>query len=269
MTKNQQDNASMPSVWNSFVVGAAEATILHPLSTLNKMYHMRPEGKSVFGEARTFSEKIRMTCRGIQYAGPNKVISRVVTMGFQPLIKDRIAGQFDEVSAHVIAGVVPSLASTLLTMPLDTLKARRQTGSSTRQVGELLRSSARSFTPTVTRNLIGMSSLFGGAAWARQLMSHRSGGAPVTKGQDMAACLAGGVLGAVLSNPMDVIKTQTQATGKEVVKVACELGLRGMGRGLGPNMLKGLQRGMIYWMTRQGTAEVPRQDKEPARRAKP
>lgn len=251
MDKKKSNISGHSPVLSSLIVGSAEATLLHPLGTWIKLYHMRQKAADVFPGAYTPYEKFKITCRGIHLAAPNKIISRVVTLGAQPLIKKRIDGHFNEITAQVVAGIGPGIAATLLTMPLDTYKSKCQTGCPTLNIMTLFRDSQKAFLPTVTRNLIGMSSLFGGAALVRQRMPGPRQGQAVSSTEDLAACLIGGIMGAVFSNPADVIKTRTQMSGQSVMHVIRDLGFFGMGRGLGLNLVKGVQRGAVYWLTRQ------------------
>jgi len=252
VAEKKSGNVTVPA---SLKVGFAEATLLHPLTTLIKRLHVRPAGEPVFAGAVTVAEKGRFLCRGIQYAGPNKIMSRWIVMGCQPLVNEYLQGQYgvglkaaigeryQYWVMHTAAGFLSSIPATIATMPLDTLKSMRQTGSSTHNIRTVLANSYRSMLPTLGRNASGMAALYGGSALMRQALTGDSRGQGATSLQETASCLSGGILGAFFANPFDVVKTQVQVSGRTVGEVVGNLRPKDLCRGILPGTLKGCQRG--------------------------
>jgi solute carrier family 25 (mitochondrial folate transporter), member 32 len=171
--------------------------------------------------------------------------------------------------AHAVAGAGGGLATVMLLHPLDTLKTRLQSDAVSRRTGAL----------RVLRGILlreGPAALYRGsvpaaigsvASWAfymhwfhaaRGVMAVRQTGAPPSAGADFLAGTSAGLLTAIATNPIWVVKVRLQLQRSRGVAagtaagptaaiaysgflhglrcIAREEGVRGLYRGLGPSL---------------------------------
>ncbi|GAA5923709.1 hypothetical protein JCM3775_000481 [Rhodotorula graminis] len=173
---------------------------------------------------------------------------------------------------QAVAGVTAGIVSTFALQPLDLLKVQLQvsTAPKTRSpwsnihwgLREIVRTGgARALYRGLTPNLVGNASSWGSYfLWYTMLKARMDGGKDhkLSAGQHLLASASSGIITAVLTNPIWVVKTRmfTTAAGQDkayrgvthgLATLAREEGLRGMSKGL-TLAIVGVSNGAIQFM---------------------
>ncbi|GAA5894496.1 hypothetical protein JCM8208_006257 [Rhodotorula glutinis] len=173
---------------------------------------------------------------------------------------------------QAVAGVTAGIVSTFALQPLDLLKVQLQvsTAPKTRSawsniqwgLGEIVRTGgAKALYRGLTPNLVGNASSWGSYfLWYTMLKARMDGGKDhkLSAGQHLLASASSGVITAVLTNPIWVVKTRmfTTTAGQDkayrgvthgLATLAREEGLRGMSKGL-TLAIVGVSNGAIQFM---------------------
>lgn len=217
--------------------GVAELAVFHPVDTIAKRL-MSNQGKIasvpqlntvIFKEyaAKPLGRKFLSLFPGLGYAAGYKVSQRIYKYGGQPFVRDYLAthhgGKFDRAFGkgsgkailHATAGSLIGIGEIVL-LPLDVLKIKRQTNPEAfrgRGLFKIISDEGfglyRGWGWTAARNAPGSFALFGGSAFAKEMLGLTDYNA-ATWGQNFIASIAGASSSLVVSAPLDVIKTRIQ-----------------------------------------------------------
>ncbi|ORC84939.1 mitochondrial carrier protein [Trypanosoma theileri] len=225
------------------MAGALEIAIFHPFDTVAKRLmsnRTRVAGDSFTGTMHNLNQtifrnkadaslgqKFMYLYPGSTYAVCYKVLQRVYKFAGQPLVRDhlqkhhqdrfsRVFGRRSKLMTESIAGCLVGIGEVML-LPLDRLKVLSQTNEAALRDGvvQLVRREGISgmyagTCVTMMRNAPGSFSLFGGAAFTKDVVFHLEDYRKATFFQNMCASTVGACLGVTVTNPMDVIKTRVQ-----------------------------------------------------------
>ncbi|PUU76480.1 mitochondrial carrier domain-containing protein [Tuber borchii] len=217
--------------------GIAELAVFHPVDTIAKRL-MSNQGKIasvsqlntvIFKEyaAKPFGRKFFSLFPGLGYAAGYKVSQRIYKYGGQPFMRDYLSAyhgeKFDRTFGkgsgkailHATAGSLIGIGEIIL-LPLDVLKIKRQTNPDAfrgRGLFKIISDEGfglyRGWGWTAARNAPGSFALFGGSAFAKEMLGLTDYNA-ATWGQNFIASIAGASSSLVVSAPLDVIKTRIQ-----------------------------------------------------------
>ncbi|KAG0132117.1 mitochondrial carrier domain-containing protein [Tuber indicum] len=217
--------------------GVAELAVFHPVDTIAKRL-MSNHGKIasvsqlntvIFKEysAAPLGRKFFSLFPGLGYAAGYKVSQRVYKYGGQPFVRDYLSThhgeKFDRAFGrgsgkailHATAGSLIGIGEIVL-LPLDVLKIKRQTNPEAfrgRGLFKIISDEGlglyRGWGWTAARNAPGSFALFGGSAFAKEMLGLTDYNA-ATWGQNFIASIAGASSSLVVSAPLDVIKTRIQ-----------------------------------------------------------
>jgi hypothetical protein len=259
------------------VAGALEIAIFHPFDTAAKrlMSHKGAIFNGVSGTASNLNkvifkkladasvaEKVKFMYPGSGYAMGYKVLQRVYKFGGQPVVRDyinnnhnekfKIFGKNQKIMTDGTSGCLIGIGEVVL-LPLDRLKILSQTNPEAlggRSAFAVLRAEGivagyAGVGTTIARNAPGSFALFGGTAFAKDVMFGLKDHRDATFIQNSVASLVGSVLSITITNPMDVVKTRIQNKGfgekasgiKVLAAIVKEEGPTAFFKGLTPKVL--------------------------------
>lgn len=217
--------------------GVAELMIFHPVDTIAKrlMSNNTPVtsvsafNKVIFKQhaEAPVGKKFTSLFPGLGYAAGYKILQRIYKYGGQPFVRDYLTQHhkdtFDSTFGkstgkailNATAGSFIGIGEIIL-LPLDVLKIKRQTNPEAFRNRGFLKivqdegmGLYRGAGWTAARNAPGSFALFGGSAFAKELM-HIEDYNKSTWGQNFVASVAGASASLIVSAPLDVIKTRIQ-----------------------------------------------------------
>lgn len=217
--------------------GTLEIAFFHPFDTIakrlmsnQKEFTMANMNETIFKKHANspITQKIAYLYPGSTYAVLYKVLQRVYKFGGQPIVREGMhtAGVTDamkpvfgtkaKMMTESISGSLIGIGEIVL-LPLDRLKVLSQTNDAAlanRSMLSVIRSEGMGLYAgagvTAMRNAPGSFFLFGGTAFAKDVIFGLDDYSKATFMQNMAASTVGSVLSITGTNPMDVVKTRIQ-----------------------------------------------------------
>ncbi|KAL7274342.1 high copy suppressor of abf2 [Rhizina undulata] len=235
--KNYKKESTMARLLGSGSAGIAELAIFHPVDTIAKRL-MSNQGRITTSQQlnsvifkqhaeAAIGRKFVSLFPGLGYAAGYKVLQRIYKYGGQPFVRDYLASnhgdKFDRAFGkgtgkaimHATAGSIIGIGEIVL-LPLDVLKIKRQTNPEAFRGRGLFKIVAdegfglyRGWGWTAARNAPGSFALFGGSAFAKEMLGLTDYNA-ATWSQNFLASIAGASASLIVSAPLDVIKTRIQ-----------------------------------------------------------
>lgn len=224
------------------MAGTLEIVFFHPFDTIAKRLMSNQASlrsadasmtqnlnKIIFKQHATsnFTAKVAYLYPGSSYAMVYKVLQRVYKFAGQPLVRDGINkncgsgfknafGSKSKLMTESVAGCLIGIGEVVL-LPLDRLKVLSQTNEAVLKNrglfgiirAEGVRGLYAGTVVTMSRNAPGSFCLFGGTAFAKELMG-LTDYSKATFFQNSVASLMGSCLSITVTNPMDVVKTRIQ-----------------------------------------------------------
>ncbi|EIN13092.1 mitochondrial carrier [Punctularia strigosozonata HHB-11173 SS5] len=232
-TRGKESGAAR--ILGSGTSGILELLLFHPVDTVAKRLMSNKE-KVGSGKLRQviFREKASAPLGtrflslfpGLGYAAGYKVAQRIYKFGGQPYFSDLLSvyktsftNTFGErkgkMMVQALAGSLTGIGEVVL-LPLDALKIKRQVNPEAFRGRGVLRIFAEEGTTlyrgwgwTMARNAPGSFALFGGSAFAKDMMGVRDY-SKATVTQNFVASIVGAAASITVAAPLDVIKTRIQ-----------------------------------------------------------
>lgn len=250
------------------IAGTLEIAFFHPVDTICKRLMSNQQqilsknlttsvsnlNQIIFKKHASSSivKKIEYLYPGSLYAVMYKVLQRVYKFAGQPLIKDAIQQHYGEKSKEIfgrkskivnesVAGCLIGIGEVAL-LPFDRMKVLAQTNegalknrSFLRVIADegLIKLYAGTFV-TMARNAPGSFCLFGGAAFAKDVILGLEDYSKATFLQNIFASTIGSCLSVTITNPLDVVKTRIQNREFHHEKVTAPMIINQMIREEGP-----------------------------------
>jgi hypothetical protein len=220
------------------MAGTLEIAFFHPFDTVAKrlmsnksnLSSMSAVNETVFKQhaQASFGNKVAYLYPGSTYAVLYKVLQRVYKFAGQPIVRDALTksgmtdsmkpvlGNKSKMMTESVAGCMIGIGEIVL-LPLDRMKVMSQTNEGAMKgqgVIKLIKSEGMGLYAgagvTAMRNAPGSFCLFGGTAFAKDIIFGLNDYRDATVVQNMVASGFGSVLSITITNPMDVIKTRIQ-----------------------------------------------------------
>ena len=235
MTISSKSNSSTSTtvrVLGSATAGIAEIFLFHPVDTVAKRlmsnHSQLPLGQVIFKDTYNAPLLKRYTSLfpGLGFAASYKILQRIYKFGGQPVVKEYLQqpqylqvfkdvfGKKHKIWLDATAGSLIGIGEIAL-LPLDILKIKSQTNPDALKGKQLLnlftnnlRDLYRGAGWTALRNAPGSFALFGGNAFAKDLMVLIND--KPTLLQTFVSSTVGSVASIMVSAPLDVIKTRIQ-----------------------------------------------------------
>lgn len=244
--KFDKDVSPLARLIGSMTSGVLEISIFHPFDTTGKrLMSYRGKFKGSYSSIATqtnsvvfrehaekkLSTRYMSLYKGVGTAGLYKICQRVYRFTGQPVVAEythkNYSKQFENMFGpkyaktliHALAGALAGIGEVTL-VPLDVLKIKRQVnpdafkGNSTwsvvKSVG--IRNLYAGSTWTVARNAPGSFAMFGGAAFAKDVLMDLEDYNSATLTQNFYASCVGSIACITIANPLDVIKTRVQSS---------------------------------------------------------
>jgi hypothetical protein len=217
--------------------GTLEIAFFHPFDTIAKRLMSNQKDLTMSNLNQTIfkhhanspvAAKIAYLYPGSTYAVMYKVLQRVYKFGGQPVVREAmhtsgvtdsmrpVFGNKSKMMTESISGCLIGIGEIVL-LPLDRLKVLSQTNDGAlknRSILQIFRQEGMGMYAgagvTAMRNAPGSFCLFGGTAFAKDVVFGLDDYSKATFTQNMIASTVGSVLSITVTNPMDVVKTRIQ-----------------------------------------------------------
>ena len=180
--------------------------MFHPFDTITKRLQ---SGQSLKNHASLY--------QGMGMAGVLKLTHRMIKYGGESAIRESLCIQFPKinpVNLRLMSGGMIGGIEALITTPLDTLKAKKQSGQyqTTRYLNLLMaeKSHLKPVPITFLRNSIGSAAFFGADSALRHYLYQTSDNDTLTSTQKIISSAVCPSVGTFVSYPADLLKTKIQ-----------------------------------------------------------
>ena len=233
--------ASMVSPAAATMAGGLEILFFHPFDTVSKRLMSNQKSlfqgnfltnanKTIFKDYSDAGlvQKVKYLYPGSQFAIAYKILQRVYKFAGQPIVRKQmeqagvtdalkpVCGKRSKLMTESIAGSIIGIGEIVL-LPLDRLKILSQTNDAAlknRSLLSVFRAEGLGLYAgagvTAMRNAPGSFSLFGGAAFTKEVIFGLEDFSKASVPQNLTASAVGATLSIVVTNPMDVVKTRIQ-----------------------------------------------------------